>query len=48
MSGMSVGFPHQKIRMQEIIIEKSPLAPLFQRGEHCLPLAKGGKEGFYK
>jgi hypothetical protein len=25
---------------------KSPLTPLFQRGE-ILPFAKGGKEGFY-
>jgi hypothetical protein len=27
------------------ILPKSPLAPLFQRGEF-LPLVKGGKEGF--
>jgi long-chain acyl-CoA synthetase len=29
------------------LIEKSPLSPLCQRGEHFLPLAKGGEEGFY-
>jgi hypothetical protein len=39
-----------------ILIKKSPLTPLFQRGDFILsasqggiylPLAKGGKEGFY-
>ncbi|OGP46355.1 MAG: hypothetical protein A2022_03980 [Deltaproteobacteria bacterium GWF2_42_12] len=28
--------------------EKSPLAPLYQRGGLFLPLEKGGKEGFCK
>jgi hypothetical protein len=30
-----------------LIIEKSPLAPLYQRGVLFLPLVKGGEEGFY-
>ena len=31
-----------------MIIKKSPLTPLYQRGVNSLPLVKGGKEGFYK
>jgi hypothetical protein len=31
-----------------LIIRKSPLAPLCQRGVFSLPLEKGGEEGFYK
>jgi hypothetical protein len=27
---------------------KSPLSPLCQRGGYCIPLAKGGEEGFFK
>jgi hypothetical protein len=28
------------------IFEKSPFAPLFNRGDYSLPLEKGGQEGF--
>ena len=35
----------QSINRKEIILRKSPLTPLFQRGEF-LPFAKGGEEGF--
>jgi hypothetical protein len=30
-----------------IMIEKSPLTPLYQRGELSIPLEKGASEGFY-
>jgi hypothetical protein len=36
-----------RVHKQEIIIEKSPLSLLYQRGVYFLPLAKGGEKGFY-
>jgi hypothetical protein len=43
-AGRAIPFDRDKY---SLIIGKSPLAPLYQRGGLSLPLAKGGGEGFY-